>query len=89
MVYWVLVIVYSTSAFAQMMNLFSLRRWRYHTGRGVSRAINGVPTPTLTLLVMSWRMERTMFCLGGVYATTMPACISKQDYEMRKCENGH
>jgi len=29
---------------------------------GGSRAINGVPTPTLTL---SWRMERTMFCLPG------------------------
>jgi len=38
---------------------------------GSSRAINGVPTPTLTLqlshLVMSWRMERTMFCLGQKY----------------------
>ena len=41
-----------------------------------SRAINGVPTPTLTLQLMSWRMERTMFCLPTIYLADSQLSIS-------------
>ena len=43
-----------------------------------SRAINGVPTPTLTLQlshVMSWRIERTMFCLDVSQQSQACGCI--------------
>ena len=45
-----------------------------------SRAINGVPTPTLTLQLMSWRMERTMFCLPTIYPGCTPIVLYSHCY---------